>query len=385
MRSIRVASSSANSVSQAVSELATQLAGQDYAIILFFCADSFDQASLAVAMRSGFPAGTSLIGCTTAGEIGPAGYQHDSIVAIGLSANDFFVSTALLPHLDEFNIADCEQQVRNALQRTTSNEQANEMQGQFAFLLVDGLSCREEVLGKAVQLTLGSIPVIGGSAGDSLQFRQTCVFHDSSAHNNAAVLAIISTRLRHCFVKAQHFEPTANRMVITGARPEARVVTEINGYPAATEYARIVGIPAEQLNPDAFAAFPVVVRVGGQEYVRSIQKVNPDNSLSFYCAIDKGVVLSRAVGVDPLRNLIAALDAADAEIGPLQAVLACDCILRNLEFRQSGQLEEISALLRERKVTGFLSFGELHRGIHVNQTFNGIAFGQPPDRKGQET
>jgi hypothetical protein len=385
MRSIRVASSSANSISQAVSELAAQLAGQDYAIVLFFCADSFDQASLAVAMRSGFPVGTSLIGCTTAGEIGPAGYQQDSIVAIGLPADDFFVTTALLPHLDEFNIADCEQQVRNALQRTTSDERANEMQGQFAFLLVDGLSRREEALGKAVQLTLGSIPVIGGSAGDSLQFRQTCVFHDGSAHNNAAVLAIISTRLRHCFVKAQHFEPTANRMVITGARPEARVVTEINGYPAATEYARIVGIPPELLNPDAFAAFPVVVRVGGQEYVRSIQKVNPDNSLSFYCAIDKGVVLSRALGVDPLRNLIAALDAADAEIGPLQAVLACDCILRNLEFKQSGQLEEISALLRERKVTGFLSFGELHRGIHVNQTFNGIAFGQPSKHKGQGT
>jgi hypothetical protein len=385
MRTIRVASSSTSSISQAVAELSAQLAGQDYAVILFFCADSFDQASLAAAMRRSFPVGTSLIGCTTAGEIGPAGYQHDSIVAIGLPADDFSVATALLPHLDEFNIADCEQQVRNALQRATSQERANEMQGQFAFLLVDGLSCREEALGKAVQLTLGTIPVIGGSAGDSLQFRQTCVFHDGSAHNNAAVLAIISTRLRHCFVKAQHFEPTANRMVITGARPEARVVTEINGYPAATEYARIVGIPPELLNPDAFAAFPVVVRVGGQEYVRSIQKVNPDNSLSFYCAIDKGVVLSRALGVDPLRNLITALDAADAEIGPLQAVLACDCILRNLEFRQSGQLEEISALLRERKVTGFLSFGELHRGVHVNQTFNGIAFGQAANSQGQGT
>lgn len=97
------------------------------------------------------------------------------------------------------------------------------------------------------------------------------------------------------------------------------------------------------------------------------------------------MVLSRAVGVDPLRNLITALDAADAEIGPLQAVLACDCILRNLEFKQSGQLEEISALLRKRKVTGFLSFGELHRGIHVNQTFNGIAFGQAALHEGQAT
>ena len=34
-------------------------------------------------------------------------------------------------------------------------------------------------------------------------------------------------------------------------------------------------------NPLAFAAYPVVVRIGGSEYVRSIQKVNPDHSLSF--------------------------------------------------------------------------------------------------------
>ena len=27
-------------------------------------------------------------------------------------------------------------------------------------------------------------------------------------------------------------------------------------------------------------------------------------------------------------------------------------------------------------VVGFSTFGELHRGIHVNQTFTGVAFGQ---------
>ena len=69
-------------------------------------------------------------------------------------------------------------------------------------------------------------------------------------------------------------------------------------------------------------------------------------------------------------------------LGPLQAVLACDCILRNLEFKQSGQLEEISALLRKRKVTGFLSFGELHRGIHVNQTLTGVAASGAPTSTG---
>lgn len=385
MSTIRIASSSAPCATSAVFELATQLAGQEYAIIAYFSADSFDQAQLATAMRGQFPVATALIGCTTAGEIGPAGYQNDSVVAIGFPAGDFSASTVLLPKLDEFDIADCEQKVRQAQHEARHTGPESRMSGQFAFLLIDGLSCREEALGKAVQLILGSTPVIGGSAGDSLQFRQTCVFHEGGVHNNAAVLAIVNTRLPVGLVRAQHFEPAASRMVVTGARPEARIVTEINGYPAAAEYARIVGIPPESLNPDAFAAFPVVVRIAGREYVRSIQKANPDNSLSFYCAIDKGIVLSLANGVDALDNLVAALDAVEQEVGTVQAILACDCILRSLEFRQSGQLDDISSVLRERKVTGFLSFGELHYGIHVNQTFNGIAFGLPPDEQAAAT
>lgn len=379
MGTIRVASSSASAASRAVLELSAQLAGEDYAIVVFFSADSFDQPMLSGAMRKHFPGTTTLIGCTTAGEIGPAGYQSNSVVAIGFPADDFSASTVLLPKLEEFNIADCEQKVRQALQQATQFEHGMPARGQFAFLLIDGLSRREEALGKAIQLILGSTPVIGGSAGDSLQFRQTCVFHEGGVYNNAAVLAIMRTRLPLAFVRAQHFEPAASRMVVTGARPEARIVTEINGYPAALEYARIVGIPPESLNPDAFAAFPVVVRISGQEYVRSIQKANPDHSLSFYCAIDQGIVLSLASGVDALDNLVAALDAVEKEIGPVQAILACDCILRSLEFRQNGQLDDISRVLKERKVTGFLSFGELHHGIHVNQTFNGIAFGLPAE------
>jgi hypothetical protein len=67
----------------------------------------------------------------------------------------------------------------------------------------------------------------------------------------------------------------------------------------------------------------------------------------------------------------------EEEIGEPEAVLACDCILRNLEFRQKGLTEVISAALRRHRVVGFSTFGELHKGIHVNQTFTGVAFGQP--------
>ena len=126
--------------------------------------------------------------------------------------------------------------------------------------------------------------------------------------------------------------PTDERLVVTEADPAQRVVREINGLPAAEEYARILGIDAGELDPVHFAASPVVVLIDGANYVRSIQKVNPDGSLKFYCAIERGVVLRVARGVDLVANLETALSQVRARIGPPQLVLTFDCILRKLEI-----------------------------------------------------
>ena len=45
------------------------------------------------------------------------------------------------------------------------------------------------------------------------------------------------------------------------------------------------------LNSVPFADSPFVVKIDGANYVRSIQKVNPDGSLTFFCAIEEGLVL----------------------------------------------------------------------------------------------
>ncbi|HLO64349.1 MAG TPA: FIST C-terminal domain-containing protein, partial [Azonexus sp.] len=148
-----------------------------------------------------------------------------------------------------------------------------------------------------------------------------------------------------------------------------------NCLPAAEEYARIVGTTAGSLAPTNFAARPVVVAIDGTDYVRSIQKANPDGSLTFYCAIEEGLVLRVVRGVDLLGNLHDTFATLRAEIGPLQFVLACDCILRNLEIRQAGLTEEVAKIFRNNLAIGFSTYGEQFHGVHVNQTLSGIAIG----------
>ena len=187
------------------------------------------------------------------------------------------------------------------------------------------------------------------------------------------MLLLVSTPLPFTLFKTQHFVATDQRMVVTEADSDRRVVIEINGLPAAEEYARILRLDPHELDPTHFAAHPVVVMIDGTNYVRAIQKANPDGSLTFFSAVDNGLVLRVARGVDLLQNLEQAFAEVRAEIGPPQLVIGCDCILRKLEIAQSPVKGEISELLDRNNLTGFATYGEQFNGVHVNQTLVGIA------------
>jgi hypothetical protein len=166
-------------------------------------------------------------------------------------------------------------------------------------------------------------------------------------------------------------------VVVTGADPEHRVVTEIDGWPAADAYARLVGAARESLDPKSFATQPMVVLIDGADYVRSIQQANPDGSLTFFCAIEEGLVLRAARCGDLVKDLERAFADIRAAIGDLALVIGFDCILRKLEVidhRLGGRLE---TTLREINFVGFSSYGEQYGGVHVNQTLTGIAIGEP--------
>jgi hypothetical protein len=110
--------------------------------------------------------------------------------------------------------------------------------------------------------------------------------------------------------------------------------------------------------------------------VRSIQKANPDGSLTFFCAIEEGVVLRRARGVNLVGDLEHAFAEIRAAIGQPQMVIGCDCVLRRLEIAERGLVNRVEAVFRENNVVGFNSYGEQYGGVHVNQTLAGIAIAE---------
>jgi len=358
----------------AVQEFHAAVAQQDMALVVFFCSSEYDLDALATEMQRLF-AEVQVVGCTTAGEIGPAGYCQHSLSGVSFPEASCIAVSGLLDQLSEFDITKGHDFAQTLLQRLESKASNPSPDHSFALLLIDGMSGREERVAHALQYTLGKITLFGGSAGDDQKFAKTYVYSNGNFHTDSAALVLVNTALPFKIFKTHHFVSTDERFVVTEADPAKRIVKEINGLPAATEYARLVGVAINEFNSKDFAFPSVVVKIGGTDYVRSIQKANADGSLTFYCAIETGLVLRVAHGVNLVDNLEQTFDAIRTEIGSTQLVLGCDCILRNLEVSKNGLKDHVMEIFQRNNTIGFSSYGEQFRGIHNNQTFTGCAFG----------
>lgn len=371
---IRTFQSRATDAKLAVQEFHATVAQQDMALVVFFCSSEYDLDVLAAEMQRLF-AGVQVVGCTIAGEIGPAGHCQHSLSGISFPEASCVAISGLLDQLSEFDITRGHDFAQSLLQRLESKAPNQSPDHSFALLLIDGMSGREERVAHALQSALGKITLFGGSAGDDQKFAKTYVYSNGCFHADSAALVLVNTALPFKIFKTHHFVSTDDRLAVTEADPAKRIVKETNGLPAATEYARLAGVDVNEFNAKDFAFPSVVVKIGGTDYVRSIQKANADGSLTFYCAIEAGLVPRLAHGVNLVDNLEQTFDAVRTKTGPMQPVLGCDCILRNLEVIKNGLKDRVMAIFQRNNTIGFSSYGEQFRGIHNNQTFTCCAFG----------
>jgi len=98
------AHSCATDARQAVNELHSGLVQPDMALVIFFCSSAYDLDALADEMNQQF-AGVELVGCTTAGEIGPAGYRDHSLVGVSFSSQACTAVSGCLTDLQHFEFS----------------------------------------------------------------------------------------------------------------------------------------------------------------------------------------------------------------------------------------------------------------------------------------
>jgi hypothetical protein len=359
-----------------VQELHEAIVQPHTALAVFFCSSAYDLTKLAAELRHRF-AGVPLIGCTTAGEITPMGFQEGSITGFSIGGAAARAATARIDCLGDCPIsagflAAEELMARFAQGGGTPVNDTNT----FGLLLIDGMSAREEVVLSTIHWGMGTIPLLGGSAGDDMRLTNTFVYHNGEFSTNTALLTLVQLDAPFRTFNTKHFRGTAEKLVVTKADPERRLVLELNAAPAAREFARIVGVHVKDLSADMLGDRSLMVKIGGEFYVRSIQKVGTDGSLTFYSAIEQGVVLTLATPGDMVQDLRDVFSSLQDEIGKPQLVIGFDCVLRRLEMERRQTRHVASRIMADNNVVGFATYGEQFHAMHLNHTFTGVAIGR---------
>ncbi len=339
-------------------------------LVLLFGMPRGGLAGLGRALRAGLGLGCHVVGCSSVGEIGPQGYCQDTVTALGFPAASFRAGVCVLRDQAQVPVSDW----MATLRRLHGEFRMDLRRSGFGVVLADALARQEDVLAATLDAAMPGLPVIGASTARGIRFEQGNQMVNGRECPGAAVFVLIETDFAATEVSFSHFSPTGQRAVVTAADPHNRVILELNAEPAAQEYARLARLAPSALTQAEFARHPLLLRAGGRHHVRAIRAVTPEGGLQLMSGIEAGNVLTVGRAMDMMRGFADALDALPR---PPLMVLGFDCILRRLALERAGMDETMSQLLSRYHVAGFNTYGEQHRGMHVNQTFVGMALMAP--------
>jgi len=345
-------------------------------VVFVYCSTEQEPGELARGFQERFP-GAIVVGATTTGEHLSGAHSRGSCVVTGLRTPGIRWAAEVVHGITAFD-DDKGRACADALFEALGVEREDfDPEEYFAMLFIDGLRAKEEVVAMQMADALEGVRMVGGSAGDDLKFEQTVVVFGGQAHTDAAVVVLAHSEVPFEIFKHQHFTTESTSLVVTKADPVTRTVYEFDGYPAAERYAAVLGLEPEQLDNAVFSMNPLTFRCNDEIYVRSLGGVDLEaGTISFYCAIEEGMVLELGGHHDMEQELEAQLGGLAERMGSVEFMMMWNCVFRMLEAQQSGAFEALGRVLGEVCPTSmaFDTYGEQLDGLHINQTLVGIAF-----------
>lgn len=378
---IRQGVSVATEADAAICEIRDAVDQPDMRLGILFVDPALGAEAVEAAIQRHWP-DVPLIGCTGWGHLSSRGLEPATISAASLAAPDF---TAVSDYLDggsEFDPKTYWTVIKRLVARLEREAGNVNPSNTFAMLLMGYDTMHGERIVNTVYAALGGINLFGGTAGLSAQTQSCWLVHGNAVRRDGNLLTLIHTRRPFHLFSAHHFRGTGERLVITGAKPSERLVTEINGETAAVEYAKLVGVSVEDLREHIYIERPIAVKIGDQYYLRSIERVNEDGTLLFACSLEVGMTLHVTVPDSMAQHLETEFRQIRDSVGPPDLMIASDCAHRRLTLKSDNERKAVSRLFMEQNAVGFGSYGEQFNRTHLNHTLTGVAIGAMAKRGG---
>jgi hypothetical protein len=349
-------------------------------LVIAFASRTQELAAVAASLEARYPSAL-VIGCSSAGEILDGMRGTGSLVVSVLCTPEIRWAATLMDGVRAG--LDIEGGVARVCAALGCDRDGYVPGTYFAMLLIDGLTGKEELVSAALAEALCGIPLVGGSASDALTFQHTEVFLGRELRSDAAVVILAHAPHGYELFKHQHYLASPRPLAVTSAVPSERRVNEFDGRPAAAAYAAAVGVTMAEIVGDVNQVTfmnPVIFSCGGDIYVRSVRKIDPDGVMHFHSTIEEGMVMDIAGRADMVEELGRTITTHLAAHAKADLFIGFNCILRALEGEQLGVNLQLAAEWRRlaSQSVGFDTYGEIWNGLHINQTLVGVALRAAP-------
>jgi hypothetical protein len=357
-----------------VETLRQQLGANPATAVLYFASTCYDPKDLAEPVATAFP-DAAVIGCSTAGEftddvtgtggISALALPHGLLTGALAALGDLSTDVAAGTHSAVCEIEDTLQVHLRDLDPATH----------FGLVLIDGVNRAEEAVNEVIGNAAPLLDVVGGSAGDDLNFQRTWVVVGTKISYQGMALMICRAEVPFHVVKTCSFVPIGRTLRITDADIESRIVRSFDGRPAVEAYAEAVGVSVEELNGSIWMRHPLGLMIDGQPWIRSPQAVTPQGHIVFYAQIPPDMEVEVMQGTDLVTDTQEAIAEARLTLGgQTSGAVIFNCVLRRLEIDANGNSEAFLHTFGDLPLAGFHTYGETWIG-HINQTLTGVIFG----------
>jgi hypothetical protein len=379
--SIRTCQSTLPDDARAADDLLDQLGSKEHKIVFAFAARSRDQAALHRALRERLPKTTQLVGASTAGEVTNRGYSSGSVV-LGALSGDFDAGVGIGKNLAGNAAAAGSQAVEAAANALGERVARLDPRKHVGVVIDDGFRMKKEELLLGVLEKNQGLVVVGGGAGDD-KMQSSTLFVDAERYDNAVLMVLFATQTPWAALRSHCFSPTGQRVQVTKVDATSRRILELDGRPAATRYAELIGLRPDELTFGQihnWAQYSLALRVGREYFLRAVWKADGDDSLLGMNLIpeDHELDVVRAGDiVESTRRFFS--DEVPRRVPNPSAALLFDCNARRVATAMGGQLEALgNTFSLAPPCAGFNVHLETYCGFQINSTLTSLVFGESP-------
>jgi hypothetical protein len=326
--------------------------------ITFFASSIYEPSDLIAAMNENFP-NIQVFGCSTMGELITGELHSNSIVAMAFT--DEIIEDIKIEVLENTTKKiDLESAVHSFEEYYSTPISQLDNKKYFGIAYFDGIAQKEEIiLDRLGEYT--NVFFTGGSAGDDVKFQKTFVYAKGKCYSEAAVLAIVKSKVKFGFEKMQSVVSTGHKVIATKVDEANRLVYEFDGRPVGEVYMELLGIPLDEV-PNTFAEYVFAHNIDGQPYLRALQHCGEQLEFRTACAIKKGTEIEIMKLGDIVGDTRKSLNEIKKKYTNILGALAFDCGYRYFTALAKNAVVEYGNLFSEYPTVGFCTYGEVYLG-----------------------